>query len=160
VRAHRTHHDGWFGVKIHHHHLRRVFLDQGRDPIAWLGDPRWIWIQRRDKLAQAISWARALQTGRWASHQRGLLPPIYRRAHIQGRLDAIHAAEVGWSSFFESHELTPLRIDYEDLVQHRETQILRALSHLGAEPTSVIPAHPILSQTDHINARWRARFSA
>jgi LPS sulfotransferase NodH len=58
VRARRSQ-GGWFGLKLHLHHLRRW---AGAAPLEeLLGPVRVLRIQRGDRLGQALSWARALQ---------------------------------------------------------------------------------------------------
>ena len=158
VRGVRSGPTGWFGVKLHFHHLKPLFVDAGRDPAQWLGDPTWIRIRRTDRLDQAISWARALQTGRWASGQQAILPPVYSQARIQARLDAIDEAERGWSAFFEARDLTPIEITYEQLTTNRGSTLNRVLRGLQVTPPDKLPPEPLTRQADDINASWKARF--
>jgi len=161
VRTHRTDPvSGWFGLKLHHHHRVQWFDDAGRDLDAFLAPVRWVRITRVDRVAQAVSWARALQTGQWASWQRPWLPPVYDRRAIATRLAAIDAAEAGWDTFFAARRITPVRVTHEALVADREAtvrSVLRALDVPDADACPV-PLPDTRPQADATSAAWVARF--
>ncbi len=160
VRVRRTGPSGWFGLKLHWHHLRFWFLDRGWPVEEVLGPERWIWIRREDRVAQAVSWARALQTGRWASHQRALRPAIYRSRQISRLLHTIEASERAWQEFFERGGIEPLELVYEELVVSPAASVAAVLTRLGvsAPPPLQIDGLPQARQGDATNARWIARF--
>ena len=161
VRMRRTGPSGWFGLKLHWHHLRFWFLDRGWPVAEVLGPERWIWIRREDRVAQAVSWARALQTGRWASHQRALLPAVYRPRQISRLLHTIEANERAWQEFFERRGIEPLELIYEELVVAPGPQIAAVLARLGvAASPPKIDGLSHARQGDATNARWIARFQA
>ena len=157
VRARRTGPSGWFGLKVHQHHFRDVFVGPGRAVEAILGPVTWLRTTREDRLAQAISWARALQTGRWAHHQRAWLPPIYSRRRIDACLDRIDAHEAAWDTYFATHGIEPLHLTYEALAADSEATIRRVLDHLGEQPTGPI-APDLVRQADHLTERWTHRY--
>lgn len=159
VRARRSSAEGWFGLKIHHHHFRQWFLDADRDPEAWLGPTRWILLTRDDRIAQAVSWARAVQTGRWAAHQRGYAPPVYDRARIDHYRVQIEQQEAAWEAWLAHRDV--LRLTYEQVVQDLHGTMQAVLRHLG-EPDD-IEAHsspPMARQADEISEEWIARYRA
>ena len=144
VRARRSS-NGWFGLKIHRHHHERF--------RGALQVDRWILITRRDRLAQAVSWARAIQTGRWADWQKGLLPPVYSRSRIQRCLEQIHRDEAAWrQELGEVHEVV-----YEELVADFPGVLAATLGHLGLEATA-LPAPGMTRQADEVSAAWVERF--
>lgn len=154
VLAVRTGGNGWFGLKLHHHHFERWWhvVEDVLEPVAWL------YVRRQDTLGQAISWELALQTGRWASSQRSWFPPMYSRARIQRRLDAIARAENGWSAFFAARRITPHVVAYEDLAADLDGVVRGALRHLG-EPDDAPTVRPSQRpQANAISQDWRARF--
>lgn len=162
VRERRTDPSGWFGVKLHYHHFESWFLERGWSVDEILAPARWIRIVRHDRLAQAVSWARALQTGRWASHQRGYLPPLYRPTQIRRRLAEIERQEAGWDDFFAQRGIEPLEVSYEELVANRVGTVRAILTHLdvpGAE-VAPIPEPDLDRQSDALNARWIERYRA
>lgn len=124
VRRRRTQ-GGWFGMKVHRHHFTRFFPE----PVeALLGPVTWIRIRREDRLAQAVSWAHALQSGRWVNTQTGRTAH-YARRRIESRMRAIEAAEAGWDQFFTGRPVTTLT--YEALVEGRVEVVLAALDSPG-----------------------------
>lgn len=160
VRRRRTGPTGWFGLKLHHHHAQRWFFDRGLHPEDVLGPLRWIHVRRRDRVAQAVSWHKARQTGQWASWQPRRSAPTYVRAALARRMADIAAAEAGWASFFQEGGVEPLRVDFEDLVADPERTVRRVLAHLGDPDAGTIPvpAAPTAPQSDGLNRAWRARF--
>lgn len=162
IRLRRTGAEGWFGLKLHYHQLRRFFLEPGRRVEDFLGETRWVAIRRRDQVAQAVSWARALQTGRWASHQRSAWPGVYCRPLIESLRRRIVEHESGWDRYFEREGIEPLRIDYEDLAAHPDATVRRVLHYLGREDAELAPVArpPLARQADRRSARWAARYRA
>lgn len=155
VSARRTS-GGWFGLKLHRHHFLR-FCGPA-DAGGLLGQPVWIRIQRRDRLGQAISWARALQTDRWASWQTEVRAPRYQRALVASRLAAIADAEAGWDDYLRGRRC--LSLAYEDLVTDPENtlrSVLRYLEVPDADDRSV-PRPESQRQADGVNDEWRHRW--
>ncbi len=149
---------GWFGLKLHHHHLLRWFPDG--DVTRVLGPVRWIRIRRGDRLGQAVSWARALQTGQWAHWQRPLLPPVYSRWAIERRRAAIDAGEAGWDRILDREDV--LEVTFEELTDAPEATLRRVLAALAVADAATmrLPPPPTRRQADGINATWVARHRA
>ncbi|MCB9765904.1 MAG: hypothetical protein H6739_39385 [Alphaproteobacteria bacterium] len=156
VRARRSGPEGHFGLKLHFHHFQRFY--GGR--VESLGPARWILLTRADPVAQAVSWARAQQTGAWASTQRADLPPVYSRRRIQRALDRIHAFEAGWRQALQAAGVSPLHLTYEQLDADLTAACRRVLGHLGFRDADAIdiPAPTLVRQADGISADWIRRF--
>jgi len=156
IRRRRSARSGWFGFKVHDHHRKRWFDDAGRDLRAWEPDARWIIARRRDQRAQAVSWVRASQTGRWASHQTPIGPEWYSSAALDRALRQIREGERRWFEFLRGAD--PLVIEYEDLIDDLEAQLLRVYRHLEIE----VPPHPVPQslrrQADAVTEDWLARW--
>ncbi len=162
VRRRRSDSSGRFGLKLHYHHFESWFLARQWDPEEILAPVRWIRIYRKDRLAQAVSWARALQTGRWAHHQRSLAPAFYRPNQISRLLAEIERQEAGWDAFFAARGIEPLRTSYEDVSGDLAGTVRRVLHHLevpGAA-SACVAAPDLRPQADELNARWIARYRA
>lgn len=159
VMQRRTSATGWFGLKLHAHHHRRWFGDGPMPPL--LNPIHWIRVVREDRLAQAVSWERALQTGRWASHQRETsATPRYSRYRIERRLRAIERDELWWDAVLEQESV--LLITYEQLRRRRAQAVREVLAHLnvpGAASLGVSDA-ALEKQADGVNATWVQRFRA
>jgi LPS sulfotransferase NodH len=158
VRSRRSSPTGWFGLKIHQHHFQRWFLDAGRPVPDWLGPTTWLAIRRRDRVAQAVSWARAMQTGQWASHQRGYAPPRYDATRIARLKAEAEAQDAAWDTFFDAEGIQPLRLDYERLTRDLDGTVRAVLDHLGVAWAGDLGPPPLARQADAISAEWIERF--
>jgi LPS sulfotransferase NodH len=160
VRARRTGANGWFGLKIHWHHFERWFVRPDRDPLVWLEPRRWVLVTRRDDVRQAISWAKAERTNRWAEWQRPWLPAVLTRRDIEVKHRAIARAEAAWDAWFAQAGIVPLRVAYEDLVARWDDTLRDVLRFLD-EPVAAdrpLPRPSLTPQTDEHTERWVARF--
>jgi len=137
--------NGWFGLKIHRHHWETFGSSVEVN--------RWIVITRRDRVAQAVSWARAIQTGRWADWQKSVLPPVYSRSRIERCLEQIHRDEAAWREELDD----ALEVVYEDLVQDFRATLSDVLEHLEVR-ASDLPAPAMSRQADAISQAWVERF--
>lgn len=124
-----------------------------------LDRPRYIRLARKDRLRQAISFARAVQSGRWRSTDvaRGL--ERYDRTAIEHGLSFIAHEQRSWDAFFSSHGIEPHRVSYEDLESDFDrsvTEILRFLGYQGA----TIPLPPTVhrKQADAVTEEWARRY--
>jgi LPS sulfotransferase NodH len=142
---------GWFGLKLHHHHLDRL-----TDPID-----RCIFLTRRDRVAQAVSWARALQTDQWIGGEPPQ-PARYSRWLIARCLSRIESGELGWEAYFRRSGVTPLRLCYEELTAAPSATVHAILAHLAVSDTNVCAAviPTLVQQADAISSAWIARFKS
>jgi LPS sulfotransferase NodH len=159
LRAKKTSPNGVFGVKAHFHQLRDAL--SGRDLDAELPGLRLVYVRRRDHVRQAVSWARADQTGQWASDHpdRGIVPR-YDHAEVVGLLERIEREELEWEGLFERRGQAPLRIDYEELAPAPGAAVIRVLDHLGVAtaPGFEPPAPTIAKQADDLTEEWVRRY--
>lgn len=162
VRTRRSDASGRFGLKIHYHHLEGWFLGRGWSIDELLAPRRWVRIVRNDRVAQAVSWARALQSGRWAAHQRATLPSVYRARQIDRLVAEIDRQEAGWDAFFAQRSVQPMRVSYEELVSDIPETVRRVLDYLGvSDAATARVAEPDLRPlSDETSARWIARYRA
>ncbi len=163
VQARRSS-DGRFGLKLHHHHAQR-WAD--RPAVSGLlATARWIRIVREDRVAQAVSWELALQTGRWASWQAetrlpGRLGPVrYRRRRIARRIAQLAAGAAAWDARLAHAPV--LRVTYAELTADPVATTRRVLGWLGvaAPETVAVPPPGSRRQGDARNAAWIARYRA
>jgi LPS sulfotransferase NodH len=127
-------------------------------------DLRVVHVTRRDRVGQAVSWARMAQDGVWVvSDEEPPVPtgrPEYRFELIAGMEQLIAAGEIGWRSFFDEIACPRLEIVYEDLVSDRyESTIRDVLVHIGADHTVSIPAPRTHRQADALNDEWVRRYN-
>src|SRR5437867_2650522 len=126
--------NGIFGVKLTWDHknvlvgaLRRHF---GRNDglLALSPRHRWVYLQRRDKIGQAISLWRASKSGIWTSStpRSGEADELeYDFFRLLSLLQAILTEEYLWEGFFQKEGIEPVRVLYEDLLREPAAAVLR-----------------------------------
>ena len=125
-----------------------------------LGHPGYVWLRRRDKVRQAISLWRALQTRTWraehpaAERERPTLSYSFRGIeHLRRRLSADDEA---WGRFFLHSLIDPLELVYEDDVSPDPAgAVARVLALIGvAVPSDWTPTAGMAQQSDEVNDEW------
>jgi LPS sulfotransferase NodH len=160
VVACRTSANGTFAIKAHYHHFSYV-LDRYPQLLDALPPPHFIVMQRHDRLGQAISLARAIQTNAWSSFARASSEPVYDAALISQCLRKVEMQTAGWAGWLNEHRIVPLTIDYDELVERPDHSVGAARRFLGlAEPGEApsLPVPMVERQADEVNAEWRARY--
>ncbi|NJM91801.1 MAG: hypothetical protein HC861_03320 [Rhodospirillaceae bacterium] len=132
------------------------------DPFRDLPNLSLVRIRRADVLGQAISLARARQTGRIHRHRSAAGTPAYDAAAIRHGLRSIERQEAVWDAALAQLEMQPLPITYEDIVADPQAVVDRIAAHLGlAIPVKIeqaVVTHTM--QRDGQSAEWRERFLA
>jgi len=121
---------------------------------------RFIHIERRDRLAQAVSLARALQTGQWTSRSPARRPPVYDAAQIRACLRGIERLDMQWRTFFARNGIQPIRVTYECLAADPDAVVDAVLAAFGlaSDPARRVPVPELRRQSDAVNAEWIERF--
>ena len=119
-------------------------------------------LHREDVVGQAVSWARAEQTGYW--HDGDPTPSAEPRLDLEqiNRLvDTIHDHNTAWNDWFVAQDADPLLVTYEDLVADPAPMIRRILDSVGVSaPAGWRPASAHRRQADELNADWVRRYRA
>ncbi len=123
----------------------------------------YIWIVRRDKVRQAVSWAKAGQTDVYA-WQKGGTPipkqePTFDFKFIEQLHNLIIEGETGWQNFLEACEVKPYKVEYEELVDAYEPTALRILDylHVSYPKDLVFGERKLQKQADTLNEEWVQR---
>ena len=126
--------------------------------------PRFIHLERRDRVRQAVSWALAGQTGHYSSSQvasqSALKEPSFDIEFLDGLYRLIGESQTGWSEFFQHHQLEPLRLYYEDIAADLEGSTREVLAWLGipAPKSFDLSNLSFQPQSTHLNEEWAERF--
>lgn len=156
----RTGRNGIFGMKAHFHHFEAA--------LAWcpsmleiLAPVTFIYINRRDKIAQAVSMAKAMQTNAWMSFDPVTGKNVrYNADFIAECMNEVEQQRLGWWRWFETNRVTPFVVTYEDLVVDKDTTVRSIVELLEAqhdEPEqTTLPV--VQKQSDATNVEWTTRF--
>jgi LPS sulfotransferase NodH len=126
--------------------------------------PRYIRVVRRDKVRQAVSLWRALQTRSWRlEHGADSREPAvlhYRFKGINHLVQAFDEEDRAWAEFFAAHGVTPLSLAYEDdLDVDPGRSVQTALGFIGvAPPQGWQPGEPTKRQADAKSEEWVAAY--
>ena len=121
-------------------------------------------IVRRHKLRQALSTARALQTGLWKV-QKGksiVREPEFDPDLIEQSLHEAERQEKIWDDFFRRIGIKPFNVEYEKLCQDYDGTIRAVLNFLRIKlPAGARVGPPVTTrQADEISRMWEERFVA
>jgi LPS sulfotransferase NodH len=160
--ARKTGPNGVFGGKAHWAQYHPLFGET--DPRTVLPSLRLILMSRRDRLRQAVSWVRALQTLRWQSsgRERSEREPSFDPEHISRKVDRIGREEDAWRALFDACGIEPHLVVYEELVSDQGAVLRDALEFIGVEPPADLEAGaPTLErQSDSLSEQWVERYLA
>jgi len=166
--------NGVFGAKIMRSHLDD-FLDRVREALgigpvratealnAIFPDLRYIWITRQDTVRQAVSHARAEQTGIWNEDGRArdrTVAPVYDFGRIDALVRQIEEHNESWDGFFRANGIEPLRVKYEDLARDPEGTGMAVLRWLGVQVpvTMCFAERRLRKQSDGLSEEWVERY--
>jgi LPS sulfotransferase NodH len=143
----------------------RDYLNAGpalMDAITELVWPvSFIWMRRRDRLRQAISLVRAMQTQRWSSQAASVerAEPSYDVESIASALGQIDQQEILWEALLSSQPANTLTVFYEDFSNDVAGGLKRILEFLGIEfDLEANPVRPRLQkQADSSSQTWVRR---
>ena len=128
------------------------------------GGPRYIWVRRRDKVRQAISLWRALQTRIWRRERPvdddGTPQLQYSFDAIEYLRRRLSIDDEAWGRFFASSGIEPLVLSYEEDVEPLPADaVSRVLAHLHVElPPLWAPDASTVRQSDGLSDAWQAAY--
>jgi LPS sulfotransferase NodH len=144
----------------------RAFGDATTNDLTMLRNAfpriRFVHIVRRHKLRQALSTARALQTGLWKVQdgKAASREPQFDAELIEQSLKEAERQETIWHTFFQRVGISPFRVEYEELCQDYEGAIRSVLDFLKISlPRGTKIGPPVtVRQADEISRIWEERF--
>jgi LPS sulfotransferase NodH len=122
-----------------------------------------VFVSRSDKVRQAVSLWRALQTLVWRKdNDLGAVeqPPEQRSVYsfdaIDHLLDQLRRHEDAWRGFFFSIGQRPLSLYYEDIAGDLEGTVGRVLQELRIGPTAgpLLARESLSRQSDELSESW------
>lgn len=125
-----------------------------------LPDAKWIFVERDDIFAQAISMWRAKTSGRWHIYASNptLEPAIdYNFDAIDDCLWELSLHNRLWKDFFSLSKITPFHVKYESLLEDVPTTVSRLLKFLGHDVPNPVTYVPLRKQSDTLSDEFRDR---
>jgi trehalose 2-sulfotransferase len=128
------------------------------------GHPSYVWMRRLDKVRQAISMWRALQTRTWRleNPNAGGEPPrlSYSFRGIEHLRRRLSADDELWGRYFLRSAIEPLELYYEtDVKPDPAGAVARVLSHIGVDlPWAWKPEPRMVRQSDGLNDAWHSAY--
>jgi LPS sulfotransferase NodH len=125
---------------------------------------RYIRITRENKVRQAVSLWKAVQTQAWkreaGDEERRIVQPVFSFRAINYLVRQLTAHDASWDAYFVGLGHEPLKLTYEELAQGTDAVVARVLEHLGIPaPPGRRPEAPRLSvQADEVSEEWVRRF--
>ncbi|MBV8687053.1 MAG: hypothetical protein JOZ90_06155 [Alphaproteobacteria bacterium] len=151
--------NGVYGLKVFSAHFDAVAAARWAERLP---DLRLVHVSRRDLLGQALSFARALQTGQYKASEPVAGEPRYDAALIADCLARLAYGQARWECWFARNGLAPLRLVYEEVAAQPQASVDAVARHLGvAEPVPIDwAAVELRVQRDDLSEAWRRRFLA
>jgi trehalose 2-sulfotransferase len=167
--------NGVFGAKLMWGYLGD-FADllRGIDGMAGLPIPellarafpglRYVQMTRRDKVRQAVSLWKAVQTQAWREDRdaadRRAVEPAFSFGAINYLVRLLTAHDASWDAHFLGLGQAPLKVTYEELASDAEPVVRRVLAHLGMEAPAgfAVEAPPLTVQADAVSEEWIRRY--
>lgn len=128
----------------------------------------YIHIQRRDKVRQAISLWRAIQSWSWrkvgdtqaGGSSRSTRELLFNYAAIDHLVQRTLAHEEAWAAYFTQNAIQPFSVTYEELEQGYEEIILQLLHYLNIPlPASAPFREPQMKrQADQLSEEWYRQY--
>jgi LPS sulfotransferase NodH len=125
---------------------------------------RVIHLRRRDRVAHAVSYARASMSGIWRKEQENSAA-----RPIEYSIEALEAAERGiefqeavWEQMFGELGLEALTIWHEDVVSDGDAVVRAVADYLGVtiDPGSGVEVPPVEKQSEGDSLAWAERYAS
>jgi LPS sulfotransferase NodH len=121
-------------------------------------------LKRRDKVAHAISYARAALSGVWRKEQEpsGGASVEYSAQAVDEARQLLDRQEADWDLLLREVGVEPLTLWYEDAVERPEETVRNAAAYLGVEvdPTAAVAIPEIEKQAAEPSKFWAEQYHA
>ena len=159
--------NGVMGMKVHWAQLqhagwlaeRSVLLDRHTaDPLLALAPiVHFVWVSRRDKVRQAVSYYIAEKTGRYRRLGETPAPPTesiaFDKKAIHRLVSQVEGWDRSWQLYFDTLGVSPPRIWYEDHIEHAYVETTSwILESIGVEvPPDLTVSTEYRKQSDDLS---------
>jgi LPS sulfotransferase NodH len=132
--------------------------------ISLFPNLKFIWLTRRDKIRQAVSWWKASQSKEWACHT---VAPCGAKQDLQYQFTSIDRLvaesvmrEAAWQAYYSEWGVIPLTLVYEDYVENYRGSVAKVLDFLEIDDAYIFreEAITLLKQADALSEEWVQRY--
>jgi LPS sulfotransferase NodH len=125
----------------------------------------YVWLTRRDKVRQGISYYRAMETKIWRSTDVPTVPPVdppFNYEAINSLVQLATWEDQAWEDYFRQNAIDPCVVVYEELQLAPITVARQVLSYLGVLPSIQLQEGSWQNQrqADAITDDWVERYKA
>jgi LPS sulfotransferase NodH len=124
-----------------------------------------IFLTRRNKVRQAVSWWKAIQDEQWHFKRGDSTKRDADFYHEKYVFDALlhlfnecNMREAMTESFFAHNHIKPYTIVYEDMIRDYEYTLQDLLAEIGVKDKCVIEKKPFQKTANQINEQWVQQF--
>jgi LPS sulfotransferase NodH len=126
--------------------------------------PRYVvYLRRRNRVAQAVSYARASMSGVWRKEQEsdGAPPLTYSQEQLEAAERGIAFQEDVWARMFHDLRIEPLAIWHEDVLANPAAAASAVAEFLGVtlDPTAAVDVPQIVKQSVGDASAWAERYA-
>ena len=169
-RARQTGRNGVLGLKLHWYQAQICLgVLSGLRGAAGLSDrelleacfprPRFLWLERRDVVAQGVSAWKLKTTGIWLSGRPARSEPWFDFEAIRESIAILDEQARAWGEWFAANEIDPLPLVYEDVVADPTAAVRAVLDFLGvAVPDELSVELATRRQADALSEEWIRRY--
>jgi LPS sulfotransferase NodH len=153
---------GFFLSKVHFNQIVNLYGNFGPGAQALIGYfNKFIFIQRRDRIGQAISELFSTRSSKWnlpnTEGNTALNSVVYNNSDLQ-LMTGIIARQIaetnGWRNVIQEMNLDVCEVFYEDLIENPKSILDRVSRHIGLQPNSDLEAKlptKKISEQDAVN---------
>jgi trehalose 2-sulfotransferase len=128
------------------------------------GGAKVVLLNRRDRDAHAISYARAILSGVWRKEQEasGRTEVEFSKIAVDRARNTLDAQEAAWGEMFTELRIDPLVLEYEDVVADPEAAVRAVASYVGVVPApgARIEIPRVERQAEADSRAWAERYAA
>ncbi len=144
-----------------------LFMKIGAPQLLWLANrgivpdffpnAKYIFVRRKDRIAQAVSLYIMNQTGKYLAHipAKTDREPDFNKEKIAESLNWILANEKDFEYFFSLHKISPLIVWYEDMLEDAPNVVRNISTFCGLESVAQFD----FSELDPANAKVKSQHS-
>ena len=153
--------NGFFSIKLFPRHMHQFQEHYGKDFIKHICDSHdvlLVSLTRQDRIGQAISFSKALQTGAWKSTTGSKREPVYDFDQISRCFFMVGRSYDFWQSYASITQRTVLNFVYEDLLEDPISWVDEIASFAGITYSKDSVKSGTQIQRNSQSEAWRNQF--